>query len=79
MKVTNISPPETIVDPIGQILRITKVLAFDNNLSIRINFYHDLAEVPQNNKTYSIYLLTDSQLQFLKILKDNGTHENRNR
>ena len=54
MKVTNIWPPETIADAIGQILRITKALAFDNTLSNRINFYHDLPEVSQNNKTYNI-------------------------
>ena len=54
MKVTNIWPPETIADAIGQILRITKALAFDNTFSIRTNFYHDLAGVPQNNKTYNI-------------------------
>ena len=57
MKVTNILPPATIVDAIGQTLHISKVLAFYNILSIRIDFYHDLPRVPQNNKIYNITYL----------------------
>ena len=51
LKVTNISPPEAIADAIEQTLRVTKALTFDSFSSIRVNFYHDFAEVPQNNKT----------------------------
>ena len=71
MKVKNILPPETIADAIRQTLIITKALAFDKNLSIRINLYHNLAEVPQITHVQH-YLLTDPQLQLQKTLNDNG-------
>ena len=57
VKVRNISPAGTIADAIEQTLHITKASAFDNTSSIRINFYHDLAEVPLNNKKYNITYL----------------------
>ena len=67
MKITNILPP--IVDAFGQTLSITKALAFDNTLSIRINFYYDLAEVPQNNETYNITYLQIQNYNTEKFLK----------
>ena len=78
MKVTNILPPETIVDAIGKILCITKALAFDNTSSIRIRFYHALAEVPQNNKSYNITYLKIQNYNSERF-KDNEPLENRNR
>ena len=69
MKVTNISPPETIVNAIGQTLRITKVLAFDSTSSIRNNFYHNLTELPQNTKTYNISYLQIPNYHSKKFLK----------
>ena len=60
----------------GQTLHITKVLAIAGTLSIKINFYHDLKELPQQQNV-QYYLLTDLQLQFLKIHEDNETHKNR--
>ena len=60
-------PP--IVDAFGQNLSITKALAFDNTLSIRINFYYDLAEVPQNNETYNITYLQIQNYNTEKFLK----------
>ena len=67
VKITNILPP--IVDAFGQNLSITKALAFDNTLSIRINFYYDLAEVPQNNETYNITYLQVQNYNTEKFLK----------
>ena len=71
VKVTNILPPERIVDAIGQTLCITKALVFDKTLSIRTNFYYDFRSTSKQQNVQH-FLLTDSQLQFL-------THENTNR
>ena len=72
MKVTNILPPEIIADAIGQTLRITKALAFDNALSVRINFYHYLSEVPQNNKKCNNTYLQIQRYNSEKFLKTTG-------
>ena len=78
VRVANISPPEIIADTIGQTLRVTKALAFHNTSSIRINFYHDLVEVPQNNKTYNITYLEIHNYNSERFLKATEI-ENRNR
>ena len=60
------------MDAVGQTLRITKTLAFDKNFSITINFYDELAEVPENNKTFNIrYLQINNYISetFLKTTK----------
>ena len=67
VKIANILPP--IVDAFGQTLSITKAVAFDNTLSIRINFCYDLVEVPQNNETYNITYLQIQNYNTEKFLK----------
>ena len=68
MKVTNISPPETIVDTIGQSFCITNALTFDNTSSIRISFTM-IWQKYSKQPNVQHYLLKELQLQFLKILK----------
>ena len=74
MKVSNGLSPETIVDAIGQTLRISKASVFDNTLSIRINFYHDFRSTSKQQNIQH-YLLADSHIQFRKILNARKTME----
>ena len=70
VKVTNILPSETIVDAIGQTLCIIKALAFEDTLATKIIFYHFWQ---RNLKTIKPTLLTDLQLQFQKIRRQQNT------
>ena len=74
VKVSNDLSPETIVDAIGQTLRISKASIFDNTLSIRINFYHDFRSTSKQQNIQH-YLLADSHIQFRKIRNARKTME----
>ena len=50
MKVTIISPTETVTDTLGQTIYATKVLAYDNADSIGINAYGELSNMLEKNK-----------------------------
>ena len=40
VKIKSNSPPQTIADAMGQIIRATKGIAYDNTSSVTINFYN---------------------------------------